>query len=127
MMLQKIEYAGIVCSVFPHKDIQTRTHLPDQDPEVVTYAAWRWLYHCRPLRKPLCVLCLGFRRNTLRRKSMRLALTLPARAAQLTEGGYLHLLVRLSAEGACLEAVQQSAAARPDGLPHRGRSIRFHA
>ena len=81
MMLQKIEYAGIVCSVFPHKDIQTRTHLPGQDPEVVTYAAWRWLYHCRPLRKPLCVLCLGFRRNTLRRKSMRLVLTLPARAA----------------------------------------------
>lgn len=125
-MLQKIGQEGIVCSVFTNDKTVAATENPALDLQTVVYAGWRWLYRCRALRKPLCALCLGFRRGKYRRKSLRLVVTLPARAAQLPGDGYLHLLVRLSSEGAYLEAVNHTAQKRPGGLPHRGRRVVFH-
>lgn len=125
-MLQKIEQEGIVCSVFTNDKTVASTENPALDPQTVVYAGWRWLCRNRALRKPFCALCLGFRRGRYRRKSLRLAVTLPAQAAQLPGGGYLHLLVRLSSEGAYLEAASHTAQRRPAGLPHRGRRIVFH-
>lgn len=125
-MLQKIEQEGIVCSVFTSEETVASTGNPALDPQTVIYAGWRWLCRCRVLRGPFCRLCLGFRLGRFRRKSRRFTVTLPARAARLPGGGYLHLLVRLSADGVLLEAAVHTHRSRPAGLPHRGRPIVFH-
>lgn len=125
-MLRKIEYEGFVHSIFTDKKTQIFPQGTDFENQVTLYAAWRWLCHFRPLDKPFSTLCLGFRQGRWKQKSRRLVLTLPARTAALPGDGFLHILVRLSGDGVCIEAVQRSESRRADQLPHRGRHIFFH-
>ncbi|HJA25196.1 MAG TPA: hypothetical protein H9795_03955 [Candidatus Fournierella merdigallinarum] len=104
-MTRMIEYDGISCAVYTTAKTEVDPGGPDLPPDTVLYAAWRWLYRCRALYRPLTALCLAFRRELVRDSSCRLAVSLPARAAGLPDARRLHLLLVLSREGVWLRRV----------------------
>lgn len=67
-MIKKIEYGNLGCFVSTTEKTVIDTGGLDLDPHVIEYAAWRWLYHCRTLYRPLCLLTLSFRQGRTRRK-----------------------------------------------------------
>lgn len=123
-MNKKIEYAGIGCTISTTDKTVVNTGSLSLDPHVVEYAAWRWLYRCRALQKPLCLLSLQFRLGKTRRKSMRISVTLPASAAGLP-GGWLHLLLVVSS-GVTISSVCCSPWPHPTGISRHIRRVVFH-
>ena len=124
-MLHNIECNGIPCPVFTTEKTGVAPGGPALLPETVLYAAWRWLYRCRPLYRPFTTLCLAFRRGLVRERSLRMEVSLPARAAGLPADGRLHLLLVLSCEGVWLERVVFSPRLVLPGLPGRVRRVVF--
>ena len=124
-MNKKIEYAGIGCTVFTTDKTTVDTGGLPLDPHVVEYAAWRWLYRCQALKKPLCLLSLQFRLGKTRRKSMRLCVTLPASAAGLPGGGWLHLILVIFS-GVTLAAGGRSDRGQITGIARHIRRVVFH-
>lgn len=124
-MNKKIEYAGIGCTIFTTDKTTVDTGGLALDPHVVEYAAWRWLYRCRALQKPFCLLSLQFRLGKARRKSMRLCVTLPAPAAGLPCGGWLHLMLVISS-GVTIASVSRSDRRQVTGISRHIRRVVFH-
>ena len=125
-MKRIIAFQGIPCAVYTTEKTVVAPGGPDLDPETVVYAAWRWLYHCRPLFRPLTTLCLAFRRDMVRTKSFRMEVSLPARAAELPSSLWLHLQLVLSCDGEWLERVSFSSRPAQRNLPGRMRRVVFH-
>lgn len=126
-MQKKIEYEGIGCTVFSTEKTRVRAASQALPDEVVAYAAVRWLARQKEFHKPLCRLCLAFRQGRMgRRRQLRLAAVLPARAAELPGGGYLHLVLALSAEGVFVERAALSPRPALEGLPAGMRRVTFH-
>lgn len=124
-MNKKIEYAGIGCTVSTTDKTTVDTGGLPLDPHVVEYAAWRWLYRCQALKKPLCLLSLQFRLGKTRRKSMRLCVTLPASAAGLSGGGWLHLILVIFS-GVTIASVSRSDRRQITGISRHIRRVVFH-
>lgn len=124
-MNKKIEYAGIGCTVSTTDKTTVDTGGLPLDPHVVEYAAWRWLYRCQALQKPFCLLSLQFRLGKTRRKSMRLCVTLPASAAGLPGGGWLHLILVISS-GVTIASVSRSDRRQVSGISRHIRRVVFH-
>lgn len=125
-MTHKIEYRGAACAVFTNSSTVVEPGRQAVPAEVALYAAWRWLYHCNVLHRPLCTLCLAFRRELVRTSSLRMEVSLPASAAGLPGPERLHLLLLLSCEGVYLEKVIFSPRTVLSGLPGRVRRVVFH-
>lgn len=123
-MIKKIEYGNLGCFVSTTEKTVIDTGGLDLDPHVIEYAAWRWLYHCHPLYRPLCLLTLSFRQGRTRRKSLRLLITLPASAAGLPGKGWLHLMLVISS-GVCISSVHCSAREQPAGISRHIHRVVF--
>ena len=74
-MTRSIEHDGISCAVYTTAKTEVDPGGPGLPPDTVLYAAWRWLYRCRALYRPLTALCLAFRRKLVRDSSCRLAVS----------------------------------------------------
>lgn len=122
-MTRMIEYDGISCAVYTTAKTEVDPGGPGLPPDAVLYAAWRWLYRCRVLYRPLTALCLAFRRELVRDSSCPLAVSLPARAAGLPDARRLHLLLVLSRDGVWLRRVVLSPRAV---LAGSARRVIFH-
>ena len=127
MLCQKIEYPTHPYDVFTHKKLRVPAADTELDAQVITYAAWRWLWHCRVLRDPFRNICRFFRYWTKKKpNSLSLTLTVPARATGLDMEGYLHLLVKISGMGVCLTRITRSDTLRPVGMSRHIHQVVFH-
>lgn len=124
-MVKQIHYGNIGCRITTSDKTVLETGGLPLDPRVLEYAAWRWLYRCQPLQGPLCRMSLRFRLGCTRRKSMRLAVTVPAQAAGLPGDGWLHLLLVVSGE-VLIASAGCSQCSTPAGLSRRIRRVVFH-
>lgn len=124
-MIKQIYSGSVGCRITTSDKTILETGGLDLDPRVLEYAAWRWLYRCRPLQGPLCRMSLRFRLGCTRRKSMRLSVTVPAAAAGLPGDGWLHLLLVVSGQ-VWIASASCSPSPRPAGISRRIRRVVFH-